>query len=180
MFTLIHKVDSSVHQNKRGFTTLVGLTRDNRHAQVAIETKRVRVPVAHLKIDMGSAALRESLKRRQHKCATDAAPPRARMHGDILDEIRRPALRHADHLLAVDSKKDQRRIEPGVLAQLRPPFAEDRRAPAAFPEPWLKNGMRRLGVTLVRLDGVDAPKRHRCAKVEVSTTLLDGGVRGEG
>ena len=29
-------------------------------------------------------------------------------------------------------------------------------------------------------DGVDAPKRHRCAKVEVSTTLLDGGVHGEG
>jgi hypothetical protein len=29
-------------------------------------------------------------------------------------------------------------------------------------------------------DGVDAPRRHRCAKVEVLITPLEGGVRGRG
>jgi hypothetical protein len=45
-----------------------------------------------------------------------------------------------------------------------------------------KRRLRRVGKNLAVAgsDGVDARRRHQCAKVEVLLTRLEGGVRGRG
>ena len=88
-----------------------GFAADDRHGEIAIKPLCNGVFLAHLQIDEGRAAFAEGVKRREHQRAADAAAPDARMHGEIFDEIARPALSKTADTFAIGSKKEECGIE---------------------------------------------------------------------